>query len=188
MAGRVGHRSRQLLAAAAVGATLLGAAACSPLTTLTPYAPSDGVRVALDGELSVENLLILTEAEGDPALVVGGFTNRTSETLTVTLTFGEVGETAEATTLQVTAGDTLLSPPPLPGDQGAAGEGTLGHVPELIVLEASPGAPGSTLPVTVATGSGGTATVQVPVLDGELAPYGDYMEEFLSAAPADAAE
>jgi len=182
MAGRFGHRSRQLLAAAAVGAALLGAAACSPLTTQTSYAPSDGVRVALDGELSVENLLILTEAEGDPALVVGGFTNRSSETLTITMTFGEAGE---STTVQVAAGDTVLSPPQLPSETGAAGaEGSVGHVAELIVLEASPGAPGSTVPVTVGTGSGGSATVEVPVLDGDLAPYGAYMEEFLSGQPA----
>src|SRR5699024_5546122 len=74
-------RSPRRIAAALLlsGATALGVGACSPITTLQPYNPSDGVRGVLGTQISTDNLMILTDAEGSPGLLLGGVTNKSGD-------------------------------------------------------------------------------------------------------------
>lgn len=159
MAGRNSQRrALRAIGAALLGLSLVSVSACAPIMTDVPYAPSDGTRVVLGDELTVENLLVLTTAEGAPALVVGGVTNRDGESSDVTFTFGDT------LTTNVTVGPNqtvLLDPSHADG--------------QTMVLGASPVPPGASLPVTVATAASGTTTVQVTVLDGTLAPYDSYL-------------
>lgn len=164
MAGRTpaGHRRHpwRALAALAIGAAAVaGVGACAPITTQLEYSPSDGIRADLGEELSVENLLVLTTGQGEPALVVGGLTNHTAETITVTLTFGD----AESVDIPIAGNDTVLLNP--------AHEGGL-----TTTLSASPVPPGANLPVTISTPASGSTTANVTVLDGTLEPYGTYLE------------
>lgn len=165
MAGRTGTRQARRwsrgLAALSIGvAAALGAAACSPVTTQLPYAPSDGARAVLGDQLTVENLLILTAAEGDPALIVGGLTNRSTSTIEVTLSFGDAATDVQ---VQVPASDTVLLNPANPDG-------------ETVVVDPTPGAPGTNVQVTIATASAGSTSVAVPVLDGTLAPYDQWLD------------
>jgi len=165
MAGRTGYRHprrwTRALAALSIGAAATVATACAPITTQKPYAPSDGSRAVLGDEIRVENLLILTEAEGEPALVVGAITNHGDDVAPVTLTFGE--DQATSTTVQVPPSDTVLLNPANPDGQS-------------LVLDETPDRPGSSVPVTISTPSSGSTTVRVTVLDGTLDPYGDWLE------------
>lgn len=166
---RTAVQVRRALAAVALGAVVAGTAACSPVATQLEYAPSDGARVVLgeEGELTIENLLVLTEEADAPALVVAGVTNRTDEPMSVTLTFAE----GVATTLEVPANGTVLLDPANPDG-------------ETVILEASPVPPGATLPVTVSTPELGATLAEVAVLDGTLAPYDTYLEEYVEDAGA----
>jgi hypothetical protein len=165
MAGLTGRRQvLRRLGALVAGVGIAAVAACAPVTTQLPYAPSDGARAVLGDEVTVENLLVLTTAEGEPALVVGGVTNRSDEATTVSLTVGETSP------LQVTVdphATVLLNP-------------TNG---ETLILDASPAAPGASVPVTISTPTAGSTSVEVTVLDGTLAPYDAYLE-YLQDAPA----
>jgi len=157
--------SRALAALAITAAAAAGIGACSPITTQFDYAPSDGNRAALGDEVTVENLLVLTTGQGEPALVVGGITNRTADATTVTLAFGstDAPELIETLDLRVEGGSTVLLNPA--NEDGITA-----------ILEASPVPPGANLTVTVATPSSGSTTVDVTVLDGTLAPYDVYLE------------
>jgi hypothetical protein len=168
MAGRTGaghaRRMRRALAALAIGAAAAtGVGACSPITTALEYAPSDGSRVELGDEIEVSNLLVLTEALGEPALVVGAVTNLSSEATSVTLEFAGSGGEPETVTLQVAGGSTALLDPT--NEDG-----------ETVTLSASPVAPGANVTVTVSTPTAGSVTANVVVLDGTLAPYDEYLE------------
>jgi len=162
MAGLTGRRQVLRRLGAVVG--IAAVAACTPVATQLPYAPSDGARAVLGDEVTIENLLILTTAEGEPALVIGGVTNRSDEATTVTLTVGETSPLE----VSVDPHDTVLLNP-------ANGE--------TLILDASPTPPGTSIPVTISTPTAGSTTVQVPVLDGTLAPYDAYLEA-LQDAPA----
>ena len=78
-------------------------------------------------------------------------TNRGAAAVTVSLTSGAVA----IGTVRVKAAETVL----LGGDAGKA-----------ITFRAAD-APGKVTPLTLATGSGGSLTVLVPVLDGTLPEY-----------------
>ncbi|MFF1530505.1 hypothetical protein [Cellulomonas sp. NPDC058312] len=140
-----------VIGAAVLAAVLSGCSVTNQITTEKPYAASDGVRATL-GDLTAENLLLVAEAADGPAALQGAFTNRGDDALTV-----EVSTTGSTERVRVAAGETVL----LGGQDG-----------EDVVLE-TPDAPGATTEVTIATGAGGTQTVQVPVLDGTLPEYTD---------------
>lgn len=159
MAGRTSQRrALRAIGAVLVGLGALSVSACSPIMTDVVYAPSDGARAVLGDELTVENLLVLTTAEGEPALVVGAVTNRNGEPSDVTFTFGET----LTTNVMVGPNETVFLDPTNPDGQ-------------TMILDASPAPPGASLPVTVSTPTSGSTTVQVAVLDGTLAPYDEYL-------------
>ena len=149
---RHGIRSTAMAAAAAAALILSSCAWASPTRTNEAYAPSDGVRVSLvDGdEVRVENVMLLTEAEGSPAQLFGAVVNDTPEAVTVGVSVG-----GSQSTIEVDA------------------NGVARLEEETDVIESSPAAPGSTSPVTFEFR--GAQTRDVPVLDGTLSPYDEYL-------------
>ena len=145
---------RHRLAAAGVVAlaalALTGCSATNEITTAKAYSASDGVRAEL-GDVTAENLIVLTTAKGAPAALQGAFTNRGTTAVTVSLTDG----TAAIGTVRVDPATTVL----VGGDAGKK------------ITFAASDAPGGVTPLTLATGSGGSLTVSVPVLDGTLPEY-----------------
>ena len=150
---RLSLRSR-LAVAPVVAAALVALAGCSatnPITSDDPYSASDGVRGEV-GDVTAENLFLLTAAKGDPGALQGALTNRGDESVEVRIA-GE--QDSESTDVRVPAGQTVLL--------GAEGEDVqLGSVP----VE-----PGATTPLTLTTGAAGSVTLDVPVLDGTLPEY-----------------
>ncbi|NMR20329.1 hypothetical protein [Cellulomonas fimi] len=136
------------------GTALAGCSAVNPMTSMEPYNASDGVRVEVSSTVSVENLLVLTAAEGAPGTLVGGVANRGDEDVRVTLS----ADGADDLTVSVPAGQTVVL--------GGAGEDPA----ELDTVNAAPGA---LLRVTVSAPQAGSQEVQVPVLDDTLSEYED---------------
>lgn len=158
---RLSLRSR-LAAAPVVAVALIALAGCSTtnqITTDDPYDASDGVGAQV-GDVSAQNLLLLTAAEGEAGALIGALTNRGDESVEVTIA-GE--DDADATDVRVAAGQTVL----LGGEDG-----------EEVQFASMPVEPGAVTPLTLTTGPGGSVTVEVPVLDGTLPEY----EEFVPAA------
>ena len=141
------------VAVALVGAGLAGCSATNPITTQKPYAASDGVRVTL-GDLTAENLLILTSGAGEAAGLQGAVSNDGAEALEVTFA---LEDGTEIGSVEVSPGDAVL----LGGTDA-----------EQLVFE-SADVPGATSAVTVSTATGGSETLPVPVLDGTLSEYAD---------------
>jgi len=146
---------RQSLAVAGLvaltAATLGGCSATNSITTTLPYSPSDGVRAEL-GDLTAENLLVLSAGTGKAAALQGAFTNRGTTSLTVSVTSKD-GTSAGSVT--VAAGATVL----LGGPTGTVVDFTAGDPP------------GAVTPLTLTTTHGGTLAVSVPVLDGTFPQY-----------------
>lgn len=151
-------RTRRLLAltagAAVAGVVLAGCSATNPMTTENQYSASDGVRFTL-GEVRGTNLLVLSEGKGAIGRLEGALVNDGDEDQVVTLTFGD----ADPTTLPLGPRETLL----LDGSEED------GHAN--VVITAVEVAPGAVAPLTVKTGTGGSITLDVPVLDGSLPEY-----------------
>ena len=155
--------------ALAAGLLALGLTACSPITTQEPYAPSDGVQVELESQITGQNLMILTAAAGEPGVLLGALTNNTESATSVTV---EVGSTL--VTLPISARQTMLLSAP-----DAVPTATLGVVD--VVLAAVEDPPGSVADVRVSTPESGSVTVAVPVLDGTLDPYDDVLRDITTA-------
>lgn len=134
---------------ALVGAGLAGCSATNPVTTALDYSASDGVRAEL-GDLTAENLLIISSAQGEPGALQGALTNNGASDLTV-----EVGpQDGDTVSVIVPTGSTVL----LGGSQG-----------ETVTLTTTV-PPGAVEALTLET-SVGADTVSVPVLDGTLSEY-----------------
>ncbi|QOR71421.1 hypothetical protein IM660_03735 [Ruania alkalisoli] len=152
--------TRRLVAALTLAAaTAVGVGACSPITTMQSYAPSDGVQGELEGgdvRVLVENLMVLSAEEGAPGTVLGALVNRGAEAVEVTLSNAEVTGGIQLT---VEADSTLLLSPD--------------H--EDVVFPAVPVPPGAVLELQVSTEQTGSITLPVPVLNGDIPPYGEYL-------------
>ncbi len=149
------HRSITAAGVALAGvlaAVLSGCSATNQITTAQVYSASDGVRAEL-GDLTAENLLVLSAGKDEPGSLQGAFTNRGDDTLTVTVTSDgeQVGK------VRVKAGATQL----LGGTHG-----------DDVVFDTQ-AAPGALTTLTIDTGEGGSQDIQVPVLDGTLPEYAD---------------
>ena len=148
--------TRRVLGAAAAAAfalTMSGCAFASPVSTQLDYAPSDGARVVLSqggAQVRVENMMILTAGEGEAAQVFGMLANDSGEDATVAVQIGE-----EMDEIEVPAG------------------GTADLAAEIDPYEGLDLVPGAT--VEVAFDYEGVVTHSIPVLDGTLAPYDEYL-------------
>lgn len=157
-------RSSRRLAAAVLltGVTALGASACSPIETMQPYSPSDGIRGELGEQIRVENLMILSPAEGADGTVLGAVTNTTTSPADVSFSVDGV---SGALQVNVPAEGTVL----------------LGPDHETLTLSSVPVPPGAVLDVQISTSAVGSVTLGVPVLDGTIPPY----DEYVPSAPAE---
>lgn len=167
---------RKVAQIASAAIVVVAVAACSPVMTNRPYAASDGVRVIWDEQAEVrgENLMILTSAEGEQGRVLGAFVNGTDETTQVRLALPDGMDTV----VEVPGSGTLLlnGTEVAEGDESdvvAAAESSAVYTD--LLLDSVPAAPGSTLEVTFETPSQGSIVVNVPVLDGTLPEYTDYV-------------
>lgn len=156
-------KTRRIASSLALAAALaLGATGCSliaPQGTQEPYAPSDGIDVNVE-DIAVRNLMLIADASGENFNVVfTGVNNTTSEAI-VRMTF--VGDSTEAST------DFVLAP-----GLSAFGDPEGELSPQLVSL---PGvAAGSSVEAYFESSSGGEAKYKVPVLDGTLEEYKDYV-------------
>ncbi|MCV2395049.1 hypothetical protein OEB99_12085 [Actinotalea sp. M2MS4P-6] len=147
MSSRFVRRRAALVALAVAAAATLSA--CAPEMTSRPYAASDGIDVTV-GALRGGNLLVLTAAEGDPGTVLGSLTNTGEAAITA-----QVGSPDAPVTVQIEPGATALLGPD--------------HVE--VAIASVPAPPGALTTIMVASDVDGSATVDVPVLDGTLEAY-----------------
>lgn len=146
---------------------LMSLAACSaisPITTQFQYSASDGLPVDL-GVVQGHNLLLVTEGAGQPAILLGSFTNAGDQDVRVTISLSA----DEAQQVWVPAGGLKLL------------------IPEEEITRVSgiaTAAPGLVAPVAFTTDSVGTITLQVPVMDGTLPEYRDLIDAIPSPEPS----
>lgn len=143
---------------ALIVAAALAIAGCSPNTTMRSYAAGDGARTDLANQVRAENMLIIAEAEGSPGTLVGALVNQWSQDTQISLSVEELGESITIT---------------LPGSSTVI----LGPEHESVVLPSVPAPTGSVLTVQISTTESGSVTLPIPVLDGTLDPYQDYLPE-----------
>jgi hypothetical protein len=146
-------RTGVIAAGAAAGALFL--AACAPTTTNLEYAPSDGARVEISDELLGHNLLVVSEGDGAQGAVVGALSNRSGEDVTFVLE----AEGAFPVDVPVAAGQTVY----LGTDDGFEA-----------LLDTVSVAPGGDLESSLTAGDT-TEEFFLPVLDGTLPEYADYL-------------
>lgn len=152
-------RRPALLAASALVAA--GAmSACAPIETNLPYDPSDGTRVELAGSFRGDNLMIVSGAEGEAGQLLGGLSDLSGDGADLTLTLPD-GTTLDP--VRVPAQGTIYLDP----------KGTTDQYADVVVAD-MPVPPGATMKLTITSGAGST-TADVPVLNGDIDPYGEYL-------------
>lgn len=148
---------------ALAAAVALGASGCTliaPQATTIPYAPSDGIDVTIDG-VDVRNLMLVADESGENFNVVFSSVNLTGEEHELTMTFsGEGAQTAKAE-FRIPTGNTRFGNPD--GDETPV----LVTIPDL--------APGQTVDAYLKTSTSSEKQRFVPVINGELEEYEDYV-------------
>jgi len=138
--------------AAALGTVLLSVCShFSPVQSVVPYTPSDGVGATLDN-LAVRNLLIVSGGAGKPGVLSGALINTGSSELQVT--FAAIGGTTSSAPVPVAPGTLVRI-----GD----GDGAV-HIQFPTVAAA----PGAIEKVSVGTPETGPSVLDVPVLNPAL--------------------
>jgi hypothetical protein len=148
-------RAAALAVGVVAGLTLAGCSATNQITTEDEYSASDGVRFTL-GDVRGSNLLVLTEAEGEPGTLQGGLINDGDEDRSVTVAIGD-----EETVVELGPRETVLL-----GVSDAEEEGFAE-----VTFAAVDAPPGGLVSVTISTPEDGSIEVEVPVLDGTLPEY-----------------
>lgn len=165
----------QLAVAGTAVLAILGATGCSATSlqaTTIQYAASDGI-VERVGPVLLRNILIITSEEGEPGTLLGTMFNESDSSVQVTIE-GE-NETSQIT---IEANGKYVFEDEVDDD------GTLQGISEI---------PGSLVDLEFSVNSE-NATFRVPVLDGTLEEYREYVpggftpEPSPSTEPAEAAE
>lgn len=141
---------RSIAAAATAGALGVLTSACSimsPQQTNAPYAPADGVQTTI-GDLAIRDLVIVGDGSG-PAMVSGAAINLGNDPIRVQFTAeqGPTGGGGGGSELELGAREQVVL-----GNQGL----------ELTDFTAKPG---TVVGVMITSSVGGSAVLQVPVLD-----------------------
>ena len=142
--------SARLVSVAAIAVVAAGCSAINPIITQEEYDASDGVSVEI-GDVRGLNLLVITEAEGAPASLIGAFTNPGDEAVEVAVSLD--GETI-----------AMVEVP-------ARGTVRLGAEGDTQVTGTSTAAPGRSHEITLQTDAAGQIVEEVPVFDGTLPEY-----------------
>ncbi|MCV9995949.1 MULTISPECIES: hypothetical protein [Paeniglutamicibacter] len=149
------NRGRRVVAAAALAILSLGVTSCGAINeqaTTFQYAASDGIVLNV-GDVEVRNLMLVTKSATDEARLLGSLVNSTdaAQKLEVTLASGSVSIDVPA--------KSVVS---LEKTENAK------TVPSTGVL------PGALAQATLSIGSG-SDEVRIPVIDGTLEEYRDYV-------------
>lgn len=150
------QRGKLAIAAAAIGVGLLSVTGCGFVNaqqTTHQYAASDGIKADL-GALQLRNILIVASGENEPGRVIGAVFNTSSSDATLTMS----GANGAQTEIPVRANSEVF----------------LNDSADAAILSTAGAIPGGLTPVTIRTGSD-SATVNVPVLDGTLPEYAQYL-------------
>ncbi|WP_336660573.1 DNA modification methylase [Leucobacter sp. USHLN153] len=148
---------------ALAAALTLGATGCSlvaPQATLTPYAPSDGVDVNV-GSIDVRNIMLIADETGESFNVVFGAVNRSGEEQDLSIAFSGTESQQATADFTIPTGNTLFGDP--------EGEETPVLV-DLADLE-----PGDTIGAYFQLPGAAEVPYDIPVLDGTLAEYEQYV-------------
>lgn len=156
-------KTRRIASSIALAAALaFGATGCSLVAaqgTTEPYAPSDGIDVNIDS-IAVRNMLLIADETGENFNVVFTGVNNTADDAIVRITF--VHDSSEA------SADFDLAPGLTPFGNP---EGDI--APQLVTLEGLEA--GQTVEAYFEVAGGGETKYKVPVLDGTLAEYRQYV-------------
>lgn len=154
LAAKIRAGRTALVAAGAL--TIMAASGCSyinPQSTMQQYSASDGVHGEV-GSIELRNILLVSEGGDKPARIVGAVFNNASTSKTVTF----AGADGSEATVKVPAdGEQLFD---------------LDHRP--VILDSTGAMPGALVQIQVSTGSK-QDELKVPVLDGTLKHYRDYL-------------
>lgn len=131
----------------------LGVAACAPIATLKPYDPSDGVSTTV-GEVKVLNALVITKAGASGNLLFSAY-NPSDELVQLNVQYNNAG--AQQTKTAALLPDTTT-------DFGYGSKGQF-------ALPGLDTQPGSLVKIYFQYGDHEGKQIDVPVLDGALAPY-----------------
>lgn len=166
------NRVQRTLAVSAAALTALGATGCSAVNeqaTTIQYSPSDGI-VENVGPLELRNILIITSDEGEPGTILGTVFNTADSP--VQLTIDGENESSQVTI----EGDGKYV-----FEDEVADDGTLQGISEI---------PGSLVDIgfTVDGETVETTELRVPVLDGTLEAYREFVPGGYTPDPTPPAE
>ncbi|RGE19489.1 DNA modification methylase [Leucobacter sp. wl10] len=147
-----------LAAALALGAT--GCSLIAPQGTLEPYAPSDGINVDVKN-VEVRNIMLIADESGENFNVVFGAVNRTGDAQDMAVSFVGEGSQQARAEFTVPVGNTSF------GDPGGDEKPVLVSLPGL--------EPGATVRAYFQAPGAPEVEREVPVLDGTLPEYRDYV-------------
>ncbi|MFV0434457.1 MAG: DNA modification methylase [Leucobacter sp.] len=151
--------SLAIAAAIALGAT--GCNLIAPQATTEEYAPSDGIDVNLDG-VDVRNMMLIADESGENFNVVFSTVNLTGEDKDLTINFVGEGTAQASADVKVPTGNTLFGNP---ADK---------EIP-LVVVSLPDLKPGATVDAFFQASGSPEVQHNIPVLDGTLADYRDYV-------------
>ena len=134
---------------------LAGCAANVPAIVLDAYSPGDGVGAEL-GEVAVRNLVVVSEGDGEPGVLIGALVNRAEADVNM-LVQAEGG--FERLVLLEADQTVQLGT----GEGGEEFPAVVDSVSVPAVLESVDPIAGDTLPVTVISETSGSVTLQVPI-------------------------
>lgn len=152
-------RSRFAAIVVLAAAVALGTSGCgllAPQATTIHYDASDGVSGTV-GDVELHNALIVADEEGTAGNLVVSLVNTGTSAHNVEITWGDDGKAS----VTVDAGETITLSAPQSGDAET----------EDVLLDPLPAKPGDTTDVFFQYGSETGATLQVPILTGDLAEY-----------------
>ncbi|MDJ1114972.1 DNA modification methylase [Microbacterium dauci] len=159
-------KSRFIASLALGAAVVLGATGCNmlaPQATTIEYSASDGRNVPESGPLKVRNAMIIANEDGSLGNLIGGVVNSTDEDLVL-----NVGIGSDLQTLPVPARSSV----------------SIGVTSAPMLFENLGAAPGSDVEVSFQSGDGEGTAVAIPILDGTLPYYTEFVPTPL-ATPGD---
>ncbi len=141
----------------------------SPTGTNQPYDPSDGVSASV-GSVQVRNLLVVGSQADQPGVVSGVLLNDGAQAVTVQVSSGSTAPVA----VQVPAGGSVQL-----GAPGATAASSVAPQVAVVQLPTLGQPAGAVVALNLSSTSGGTTTVNVPVVAAAL----EYASITPSAAP-----
>ena len=157
------RRLSMMVAALAATAGLSACSVASPITTDQPYDPADGVSLDTE-EVSVRDLLVVSQGNGGPGAVLGYVVNKSEEALSVEVALAADGARTDLTPIVE-----------VPADGVARLDGRVaeGEFTNPILAAEIPTVPGALIDVRITTSTGGVSSTSVPVLppDGVYVNY-----------------